>query len=357
MGINNLQPIKTFSIQLPARSKCEIKAEELDAGQYDIAFNIDYDAISKAVIEGELSDLHPRDRKNLPFYALSDEFNKYNPTFIEQVFKKSDINTKFVKKIFRAWIFHYEAQSKKSVIVNKFLSQNKKLMSEDDKKIDAVFKITKGLGYKDSIIKDFIDNKINKKYFDQVGLSSRGLSSRKFSTYFLYQSCNYIRHNKLTPGQIENIIKIYTNNEKIHESLRDSALVSLISSVKSLDINNSITKRIRDIVQKNYEDPRVLEKTWPSIPNIIGGEKQKNECIDKVNQWKIFQSIHIFFKIIGQVNAPDTSRHHFPKRKKFWLKYFNNSCVDGAWVAFGKEADRIAQRMIKNNNDEIEGLK
>lgn len=356
MRINELQPFKSFSIQIPEESRCKIKADELGARDAELKSDIDVEFIAKTVIEGQLSDLHPRDKRKLPFYLLHEKFEAHNPLFAKHALKKNSLDNKFVQKLFNSWISNYDTASKQGKIVNEFLSKNQKNLSQENKILNNRFSILKGIESNNPVIKEFINKEIGEKSLSLIGLSSSGLTSKRFSTAFLYECCNYIRTNNLKSTQIDNIIDIFARNEVVHESLRDTALVSLICGVKNLGITDVATKKVRDIVQKNYDDPRVELKTWPSIPDVIGGQRQKLECVDKVKQWKIFQSIHIFFKIIDRVKAPGDVKHHFPQRKKFWENYFNRGFVSDAWVAFGSEGDCIAQLMLRNNDIEIEGL-
>ena len=348
MQISELKPIKKFSIDVPSISECKLKADKLRAENHKIDPAIDPEKISLTLIKSGIAALKKSDQRKLPYYLLSEKFKDYNPTFTKAVLNQCNPDKKFINTLFDAWVFDYQPDTKNGKVVKDFLNRYKHRLSDEDREINKKFNIIKGVSSKDKAIKAFIDGQIEDKNLDFIGINQTGLISTKYSNAFLTKVCEHITKNSLNENQISNIINSFSNNEIVHQSMKSFALVALINSLTAINQNNDLHKRVIDLIQNSFGDPRRLDnlsKRWPFLNEDLGGIRERDKCIEKVNKWLNLRSIEIFFDIIERVEVPLDDRHMFPARRDFWTKIINDDVVSEITVILSRQGVEVANNL------------
>ena len=137
---------------------------------------------------------------------------------------------------------------------------------------------------------------------------------------------------------IDSFKMIVAPRKTIHDSAKMFAMVGLISGSSERSPGDKRVKEIASLVERNFDDPVTMEHGWPYVTSELGGDEKRKE-LDRVRQWQVFRSINFFFQIIERVVVDSERQHHFPDRRDFWLKYFDQGSVSDAWVILGSKAE------------------
>lgn len=349
MQINQLRGIKNFDLNLPKVSECQLKASKLKLDTYELPPEVTPKVIANKLIKEGLASLTPRDQRNLPLYILNEAFDEFNPDFTKQALKQVEPDGRFVNRLFGAWIFDYQPETKNGAMVKNFLKKNKKYLQSEEIRIDEKFKIISGLNANDQVIKSFIDGSLPERDLDYIGISLTRQTSTNYSTFFLLKICMYIKNSTLDENQIKNVIDFFTYDELVNDSIKSFALFSLINSLNSnqVDLNNDVQKRVVDIIQNSFGDPRIPKNLgrWPSFSELIGGDKELSICVEVVKKWLNLRSIELFFDIIERVEVSQNDRHMFPARRRFWTSIINNDVVSEITVILSRKGVEIAENL------------
>jgi hypothetical protein len=159
-----------------------------------------------------------------------------------------------------------------------------------------------------------------------------------------------------TPKALKDFLKLFALGGKIHSSAESQALVGIVQCAKALPPDLALVGKCADIMNQTFGDPRLNEARYPPVSAVLGGESVRKDCIATVRRWNVFKSINVFFEIIEKTTTGDGHSHQFPKRKDFWLSYFQQNAVSEAWVLLGKKASAYMRRLKQEGDTDITAL-
>jgi hypothetical protein len=109
---------------------------------------------------------------------------------------------------------------------------------------------------------------------------------------------------------------------------------SILRPWKSTTPDDEIRHEISERIVKAYNDPRLHHGgIWADFDADLKGV---------LLRWLTKQDMTFF---CDMVSATQNS-HMWPPRRDFWLDLYEDGRIDEAWVAFGSEAQRYAQRHL-----------
>ena len=344
MRIVDRIPTSFSGIKLPSGNYCLAKSKELAAKEFIFEDSeINPEAITRSIINHSGAGLIPKDRRALPYLVLDSRFRDFNPEFCETVLKEYSSARGFWTRLFRAWLYHYDLESKTGQIVRRALAKNKSLLNDASLGIDAAFNVLDNRPNRSKVAAKILDNTISSQSLHDVNFSSDGISGGRFSIALMSDIAKYCMDRPLGEDQLARLIDLICPQGIIHESIRAIALVSFIYGMREQSKESKYYLKAKEIIDNSFQDPRIGESTWPTISEYLGGQTTRQVCIDTVKQWHIFQSIRLFFKIIEEV-VEDGNDHQFPQRRDFWIDYFNKGLVTDAWIILGKSGLEEATR-------------
>ena len=356
MRIVDRIPTSFSGIKLPSGNYCLAKSKELAAKEFIFEDSeIDPEAITRSIINHSGAGLIPKDRRALPYLVLDSRFRDFNPEFCETVLKEYSSARGFWTRLFRAWLYHYDLESKTGQIVRRALAKNKSLLNDASLGIDAAFNVLDNRPNRSKVAAKILDNTISSQSLHDVNFSSDGISGGRFSIALMSDIAKYCMDRPLGEDQLARLIDLICPQGIIHESIRAVALVSFIYGMREKSKESQCYLKAKEIIDNSFQDPRIGESTWPTISEYLGGQTTRQVCIDTVKQWHIFQSIRLFFKIIEEV-VEDGNDHQFPQRRDFWIDYFNRGLVSDAWVVLAKKGAEEAIRYQKQGDHDFAKL-
>ena len=205
------------------------------------------------------------------------------------------------------------------------------------------------------VVNAILQKEITSELLDKIGLSN-GVTSTKFARSLLTSIVSFVMKNQISPTELKALKQIFAPNNQVHESVKSEAMVALIFSVAKESVTSESSQMVRKIIQNSYLDPRFHRYEWPSVSEVLGGQKTRDLCMEQVKKWQVFQSIVLFFQIIEDVVERDDASHHFPIRREFWIRYFNQGAVTDAWVVLGKKASSRVRKLIATGDPEYKML-
>ena len=358
MKLSERRPF-TFNIRVPANSHCLEKLRELSASERTVSYReINPASIAKAVIEHAGEGLSPRERRELSIFALDPRFDEFNPAFCSSILKNFSSAKRFWPKLFSMWLYFYKPSTEVGGMVLKGLQENRRFLTDLNKKTDNTFDVlavndVTGRGpQRREVVENLLNEQISKESLQEIYFSVDGVSGGKFSNEFLLDIAQFCMKNSLSDVQLKTLIKLLCPTDIIHESIKEVVLVSFIYGIESQNEKSNNYLKAKEIINNNYQDPRMYLNTWPTISKRLGGQETRQVCVDTVKKWHIFQSIQLFFKIIEEVVMDGEQNHQFPKRREFWLKYFLRGWVSEAWVILGTKGVKEALG-YKSSGDEV----
>ena len=356
MKLAERTPTSFGRIKLPAGGHCLERAKELAAEE--CAFpnaEINPEAIARYVISHSGAGLIPKYRRALPYFVLDSRFADFNPEFCDTVLRDYSSARGFWTKLFHAWLYHYELESKTGQIVRSALTKNKSLLNDASLGIDATFNVLDNTPNRSKVVAKILDNTISSQSLHGINFNPDGISGGRFSTALISDIAKYCMDNSLRENQLARLTDLICPQGIIHESIRAPALVSFIYGIRDHSKESKYYLRAKELIDNNFEDPRIGESTWPTISEYLGGDTTRQVCIETVKKWHIFQSIRLFFKIIEEV-VEDGNDHQFPQRRDFWIDYFNRGLVSDAWVVLAKKGAEEAARYRKQGDHDFAKL-
>ena len=362
MKLSERRPF-TFNIRVPANSHCLEKMRELSAIERTVSDKqINPASIANAVIEHDGIGLSTRERRMLYFLALDPRFDEFNPAFYSSVLKNFSDTYRFWPKLFKAWLIFYQPSTEVGGMVLKGLQENRRFLTVPNKETDNTFDVlavndVSGSGpHRTEVVKNLLNEQIPKESLQEIMFSLDGFSGGEFSNEFLSDIAQFCMKNSLSDLQLKTLIELLCPMDIIHESIKEVVLVSFIYGIESQNKKSNNYIKAKEIINNNYQDPRMYLNTWPTISKRLGGQETRQFCVDTVKQWHIFQSIELFFKIIEGVVMDGEQNHQFPKRREFWLKYFARGSVSEAWVILGTKGDKQALDYKRSGDEEFSNL-
>jgi len=344
MKLGQLSELSFSNVKLPSGNYCLTKSKELMAEENtSIATDIDPSSIATSVINNLGHNLSPRERRGLPYFIQETQFDDFNPQFCRAVLTNFSTGNGFWRALFRAWMFHYNLESQQGQLVRKSLLENKSFLTDQQIKVVDTFDVLKTYPDRSKVSRQILDKEISNELLNDINFND-GVIGGKLSGAVLIEVARFCMKNSLTDQQLEALTALLCPLGTIHESLRDVALVSLIYALKDKVGQSDSYLRAKELVENNYQDPRMNGHTWPPVPEQLGGEKTYKVCVETVKQWHIFQSILLFFKLIGEVVEDEAHDHQFPQRERYWIDYFKQGKVSEAWVILGSKGAETANR-------------
>lgn len=344
----------------PEESECAKRAKELEAGEVEEIGEIDVSKIAKAVMSGSISQLRFRERRHLSHYILHKEFSEYNPKFARAVIESESGKKTFCRALFNAWLVSFPKDRSLrdkplSKLIRATLRSNIEKLRDRQKRAHDIFKVLEKNPPFKELSKSILTNKIDLESLELVKFSN-GRSAGDFAWVLIVELAAHMKRGRFNEQEYEKYIELVAPSEVIDETSKASALIGIVYPVREHPPEHDLIKKARSVIEKNFVDPRAEVGEWPFIPEILGGEKARNECIEQVKKWEIFQSITLFFHIMEKAIGGD-SKHQWPERRKLWLQYFTKNTVSDAWVVLGSKAAGVAARLKLKGDEEVKQLK
>lgn len=357
MKISQRTAVSFHSINLPSTNRCREKSQELQAIERSVgAVDVSPAKLAYIVLNKSGVGLSHRERRALPYFILDSRFRDFNPVFGNAVLRNFSDGRAFWPTLFQAWLFHYDMGTKIGQAVRKALSANRSKLSDQMLELDAIFNVLAAKPNLHKVASFIIEGAISREVLQGINFSVDGVSGGRFSIALLSGFAKHCMSGSLTDLQLKTLVQILCPYGSLHESIRDVALVSFIYSIENRERGSEAFLSIKEIIESNYQDPRIYAHQWPTISEYLGGEKTREHCINVVKQWYIFQSISLFFKLIEEVVEGREHEHQFPQRRKFWIDYFNKGLVSDARVILGTKGAAEAVRYQQSGDADFAAL-
>lgn len=354
MSWANLQPPSFQTFRLPDVSACKQKASELfaeavkpDSEALDIAELID------EIMAGKTA-FGLKAYRALPWSIFHLHAMSKNPELARRVLNLGDSSRGFWRRLFRVWIYSYSPDTEVGKIINAALEKNVQKLSPDQKHLAENIDLFKGM-LNGNFLSDQLLQKNDFRLANEIGLRN-GNADTQLAGKVVELLAKRVSSAK-NEQMLEQFLNLTLVKGDIFDSIAASAMVAVIQGAKDFPPESSLVKKCIDVVSDNYPDPVIEEPRWPSVPSTLGGNTVRLDCIAVVRRWNAFQSINVFFKIIEETTTGSEHSHQFPKRKKFWLSYFNQSAVSDAWVLLGRKAQAYMRQLESTGNEEITKLR
>ena len=101
------------------------------------------------------------------------------------------------------------------------------------------------------------------------------------------------------------------------------------------DPNEDIRSSILDVLIRLYRDPRLRPMEWANVDQDLVGV---------LCRWLTSESFEMLMEVLNSSNQSLQWR----SREAFWRKFIKHDFVREAWIAFGPDAYRQAQKLIKS---------
>jgi hypothetical protein len=356
MRIKDRTPTSFSGVKLAKTGYCQKSSQDLiDEYLRMDDTELNPERIASCIINNSGIGLLPRERRKLGYYVLHSDFDEFNPKFCEIVLKKFSGAHGFWTQLFHAWLFYYDVESKAGLMVREVLARKKRFLNDASLEINLTFDVLSKREHRNDIVEKILNRNISRQSLDSIKFSTDGISGGKFANALVSDIAKFCMTKSLTADQIMVVLELISHQGIVHESIREFALVSLIYGIKSHNKESQHYIKSKEVIDKNFQDPRIHENTWPMISEGLGGKSTRDFCIDTVKQWHIFQSIQLFFKIIEKV-VDEEYQHQFPQRRDFWIDYFNKGMVSDAWVILGNDGLKEARRYKMSGDPDFASL-
>jgi hypothetical protein len=306
--------------------------------------------IVEAILDSRGFGLTINERRLLPNLILQSAYDQFQNAFAIEVIKNYATNDRFWRRLFRSWLLEYNLSAPAAELVTRELSRKVDKLPSNLKSIANRYPVL-------SMSPDFretalalLNGEMSKDDRSSLGLSEVGNALTGPAKEILISCVKVLRSASATEKQIKSFRALVAPSGTIHSSVRLYAMIGLILGVADRPSGEALIKDVSNLIEKNFDDPVSEKHSWPSVPNVLGGNDVREKCLGAVRKWQVFRSITLFFKIIEQV-VDSEHKHQFPARRKFWLSYFDRGEVTDAWVILGSKA---RERMIQLKNQNVE---
>lgn len=345
-----------FSLSTPIHgSRCREVAKRLHAETYNaVSIGKMPSEIVEQVIHHGGAGLSVGERKQLPNLILQKQFDGYQPEFALTVLKNFSKRNRFWHRLLRSLLLEFRSDGPGLEVIRAALRDNNDRLPRSA--WDTCEKY--GLIEKNPNLNKAATNFLNSTLVDTetFGFATRGQTASKLGSKILIEAARILSEGSAEISQISVFKDFVAPENSLHPSVKSAALVGLVKSASSLKPGENTVEEIQQLIEKNFEDPVINAAAWPSVPDILGGQRVRQECIEITQKWQAFRSINLFFKIIEKVVESD-HRHQFPLRKDFWLNYFNQGQVSDAWVILGSQARDYLSQVIDRGGKDYEALR
>ena len=340
--LSDLTVTSMTEIMSSSNSLCESLAKKLDVEMGGLAKPT---RTPKEIVEATLNsqgvNLTMLERRSLPNLILTSAYDQYQNRFALEVLDNFSTSDRFWRRLFRSWLLEYNLSAPAAKLVIDRLERNISKLPIALQNIAKKYPLLSLTPNFSDAAQNLLGGKMSKEDRSALGLSNIGNALTGLADEILKCCINILISNSSSMNQIEGFKILVAPTGVIHPSVRMHAMVGLILSVSEQSANDKIAKDISNLIEKNFDDPRTNNSSWPSVPQILGGAETRNKCIEVAKKWRVFRSITLFFSIIDQVVGTE-NKHHFPLRRQFWLSYFDKGLVTDAWVILGSKArDRM----------------
>lgn len=341
------------SVKVPLGSVSAAKAEELNAAPMKGSIRgVDRLKLAESVLNGS-DTLNLSEIRALPYLLLDPELADLNPEFTKNVIENYSIGKAFWRKLFNSWLSYYPLNSEHGILVRDGLISNQSLLNS--KQLNLVSK----LGVLDeldlTLLLKVAASSESSSTMKEIGLVE-GRPSTRIAMAALECLAIHCSSGRASAADNEIFFNLVVRKDTIHDSAKACGLVGLVIPLKYKSPDDRDVKKVRKIIQNSLPDPRIDDRLWPAISKKMGGDKARRDCLEIVKKWNVFQSITLFFRIIEEVVEREDAKHHFPKRKEFWLRYFRQNAISEAWVVLGPKAESRIKELKKRGDEEIKGL-
>ncbi|WP_279250868.1 EH signature domain-containing protein [Candidatus Marimicrobium litorale] len=343
------------SIVLPTISVCEDRARAMQSS--DAALDnvrLDPDKIVSAIMS-DSARLTSKELRALPYCIFESEFQHHNLSFARKILERLGEKPNFWRRLFRAWIFHYCPETDLGDFVSEQLKKHRQHLVPSQSQLIDLLGVCDGALSKKDLFEHLIEkNEAAVAY--EIGLRD-GIGTTKLAVAALNTLAYYVAERDNSDDQMERFIKLVSEGgKKVSKSLEVAVMIGVIRGGDKLALDSEMSKECREIIENNFPDPSIYKSKWPAVPNSFGGEKTRDACMQIARRWRVFQSINLFFQVIDETITEPGVQHQFPRRKAFWLDYFNRNVVSEAWILLGKKASEHMANLKKQGDAEIMNL-
>ena len=354
--VNSIR-IPTFesvTSRLPDTTHCAEVRQALEIEETRITLDaVDTEKVINKVVlrEGALSRAELR---SLPYLIFDDRAAEYQPEFTNNVIESGRGKKAFFRRLFKAWIFHYRLSHPAASLVQNALKQNVKYLSEESQ---TFIKQTGAIANapNKSYLRAQLLETTNLPLADAIGFRD-GIATTNFARAVCQDMAGDLIVNS-SDLNVRNFLNLVTHGGEIHSSLKAPALVGMVLGAKDAVPDSDLVKKVVELVSNNFPDPILGRADWPTISEELGGEPRRDQCIDIVRRWNVFRSIDLFFKVIGETIESSKHKHQFPRRKQFWMGYFQQNAVTDAWILLGRKASQHMKHLKLENPEELASLR
>jgi len=353
-NIADLIPTRFSNIAVRKKALCASRAESLDAESQEFTkIEKSPEEIAYAVLNHEGATLKSFERRALPNLILQSAFDIYQPKFAETVISKYSVRRSFWRRLFNSWLLEFNLSSSVAPLVLKALNKNKFLLPDNVKAVCEKYPILSNKPRFENMAIALISGKMPLADQQTLIFTGPGVVTSKYAQAVLIECVSYLRSQNATDEQLLTFKKLVAPAKNIDPSVKLFAMVGLILGATERNSADATVKEISTVIEENFDDPVTKKATWPSVPDSLGGNTTRQQCLDTVQRWRVFRSITLFFDIIEQV-VDSEHKHHFPTRREFWLNYFNRGDVKDAWVILGTKAQ---EKLISLRTTQMEEFK
>ena len=348
-----IAPPSFSTLRVPKKSVCLEQSRELRAE--DAAVNvaeIDLERVLQSVLGG-VGTLSPRELKALPGLIFDPSVATYHPEFAEKTLEIGGKSKSFWRRLMWAWKYHYQPDTKLGELVRLTLKRNLHFLSDQQSELSARIGLCEPSLDVGALYESIVVRK-DAALAEEVGISE-GYARFSLGSVVIEQVAK--KTAELATGEaLRGFLDLFVRDGEIHSSVRSQALVGIVQCAKALPPDSELVGKCAEIIDQNYGDPRLNESRYPAVSAFLGGESARRDCLATVRRWNVFKSINVFFEIIEKTTTGDGHSHQFPKRKDFWLSYFQQNAVSEAWVLLGKKASAYMRRLKQEGDTEIASL-
>lgn len=355
--LSDIEGIRQPHLDFAKVSLCSSFAKSLMAADADISTSKkDPSILAEDVLSNGGRGLTMPERRSLPTLAISSDYDGFQPEFCKKILSDYASGARFWARLFRAWVRDYRSGHEPSKIAAEAMAKNASTINQNFDSILERYPLFRGDIGESGVVNDFLTNKITTSHKEILGLKERGVVTSGIAREVIQQVAKML----VSSGKNREALSAFTDfvysDGRLDDSVRAEAMVGLILGSSQLLPSDEHVIRVAQIVENSFPDPVVGRDQWPPVPEMLGGTEARQKCLEIVKKWQAFQSIKLFFRIIGQVVDVE-NQHQFPMRRDFWLQRFNDGLVTDAWVVLGQKARREIASLVRRGDEELKGLR
>ncbi len=354
MGIYDLRPATFNWIAVPTKSEVMGMAVKLQNQSYgQELLHREPSEITESVLDRGGRDLTAQERRQLPFLILDP---KYGEAFGIEVLANYSKLDRFWARLFKAWLMDFD---RKKPIVPKVLAGLKgRLPRLPERSRELIsrypFLLSTSPDFSQAAV-SLLKGEMSPDDRTDLGLSFAGATTTEVASKLVRECALYLSKKKVDMDKLQEFKRLVAPNKVIDESVKLYAMIGLILGVRSRPPGDAEVKDIANLIERNFADPVASTLKWPGVPEILGGETAREQCLKAVRKWQVFRSITLFFEIIERV-VESENKHQFPLRRKFWMDHFDKGEVQDALVILGSQAQE-EMKGLESQGDDYQSLK